>query len=509
MADWPRHAGWRRRPGDRGTPDSLELPAGSRYDARVIAERVAALEQRFREAGFLDVRVVVETVLDQEEHTADVHVLAAPGPRSMLSSVVVEGARPESPLIARNVNLTVGMPVDSAASTTPGAACTRPGCTVASTSTWSRPTPWIRRPTRSAEGDRQVVARVRVEERPRYAFRYGLAVNDDVVGPDEREQRFGFAADLENRNLLGRGATVGLSARLRRDQQIGRVFVGANRFFGLPLRSNLFLSRGREEIGSEDKTVSDVTEISAEQTYRLRRFVDVRYGYALGRNRSTFAAADFDLTVKVARLTTSGLVDRRNDPFDPARGWFTSASLELSRPGLGSDLSFLKSFLQYFQFIPIRDQRHSRVGRPRRHGPDVQGRRPHSERAILRWRRDQRSRIPAGRSRPAQYFWRRERRTRAVHRQRRTAIPDPPVAERCRVRRSGERIPDRRRHHPLEPADWCRRGHSTQHADRPASAGRGSADESSSHRSEVDHALRPRPRVLTGSKTPTCLARYA
>ena len=94
---------------------------------------------------------------------------------------------------------------------------------------------------------------MRVEERPRYAFRYGLAVNDDVVGPDEREQRFGFAADLENRNLLGRGATVGLSARLRRDQQIGRVFVGANRFFGLPLRSNLFLSRGREEIGSRTR----------------------------------------------------------------------------------------------------------------------------------------------------------------------------------------------------------------------------------------------------------------
>ena len=36
--------------------------------------------------------------------------------------------------------------------------------------------------------------------------------------------------------------------------------------------------------------MSDVTEISAEQTYRLRRFVDVRYGYGLGRNRSTFAA---------------------------------------------------------------------------------------------------------------------------------------------------------------------------------------------------------------------------
>jgi outer membrane protein assembly factor BamA len=339
---------------NRGTPDSLELPTGSRYDARVIAERVAALEQRFREAGFLDARVVFETVLNQVEHTAAVHVLAAPGPRSMLSSIVVEGARPESPLIARNVILTVGMPVNATALSDARRRLSETGV-YRRVDINLEPADVAAAPvTPFAEGDRQVLARVNLEERPRYAFRYGLAVNDDVVGADEREQRFGFAADLENRNLLGRGATVGLSARLRRDQQVARVFVGANRFFGLPLRSNLFLSRGREEIGSADKTVSDVTEISAEQTYRLRRFLDLRYGYGLGRNRSTFAAADFDLTVRVARLTTNGLVDRRNDPFDPARGWFTSAGLELSRPGLGSDLSFLKSFLQYFQFIPIR-----------------------------------------------------------------------------------------------------------------------------------------------------------
>jgi outer membrane protein insertion porin family len=151
---------------------------------------------------------------------------------------------------------------------------------------------------------------------------------------------------------------VGLSARLRRDQQIGRVFVGANRFFGLPLRSNLFLSRGREEIGSEDtRTVSHVTEVSFEQTYRLRRWIDLRYGYGFGRNTTTFTGtgSDFDLSVKVARFTTSGLVDRRSDPFDPAGGWFSSATLETSRPGIGSDISFLKGFLQYFHFVPIGD----------------------------------------------------------------------------------------------------------------------------------------------------------
>src|SRR4029079_1135148 len=87
--------------------------------------------------------------------------------------------------------------------------------------------------------------------------------------------------------------------------------------------------------------------------YRVRRSIDLRYGYAYGKNRTTNAALDFDLAVKVARLTTSAIVDRRSDPFDPANGWFTAATLEVSRPGLGSDLSFLKSYLQYFRFTPL------------------------------------------------------------------------------------------------------------------------------------------------------------
>ena len=340
---------------DEGAPGSPAPLAGDRYDPKVISAHIADLERRFRAAGFLDVRVVAETVLDEQGQTADVHVLAAPGPRSVLSSVVVEGTSPDNSLIARSVKLDVGMPVDPAAVNDARRRLYDTGVFRRADIELEPTGSAEDLPGARAEGDRQVVARVRVEERERYSFRYGVQLNDEVVALDERTQRFGFSADLESRNILGLGTTVGVSARLRRDQQIGRVFVGANRFFGLPLRSNLFLSRGREEIGSDEalRTVSQVTEISVEQTYRLRRFIDLRYGYGLGHNRTTFTGSDFDLRVRVARLTSSGIVDRRSDPFDPARGWFAAASLETSRPGLGSDISFLKSFQQYFHFIPI------------------------------------------------------------------------------------------------------------------------------------------------------------
>ena len=124
-------------------------------------------------------------------------------------------------------------------------------------------------------------ARIQLLERPRFRFRYGFAFTDDVVSADERDRGFGFAADLEHRNLFGRGANAGVSARLRRDQQVGRLFLGANRFFGAPLRSTVFLERSRQEINTEGAFpfVATVTDLSAEQSYSIRQRVEVRYGY--------------------------------------------------------------------------------------------------------------------------------------------------------------------------------------------------------------------------------------
>ena len=339
-------------------PESLGLPANSPYVPRIVDDRIRGLERRFREAGFLDARVVSEIVLDPQEHNVDVHVLVQSGSRSVLSGVAVEGARADSPIISRNVNLTVGAPVTGSLLSDVRRRLYDTGV-YRSVEIDLEPADETRAPNVVAGGgDLQVVARVHVEERPRYRLRYGLAYRDDVVAPDERERRLGFAADLENRNLLGFGGTAGLSARVRPDQLVGRLFVGANSFFGLPVRSNVFVSRSRENIGSDQAfpTVSDVTELSAEQRYRLRRLLDFRYGYSLGRNRTTIEGSDFDVTVRVARLNATGLVDRRNDPFDPAHGSFTSANVELSRPGLGSDLSFVKSFVQQFLFLPIHDR---------------------------------------------------------------------------------------------------------------------------------------------------------
>ena len=339
--------------------NASELPGltpGSRYQPQAIRDASTALEGRLRKAGFLEARVEIETRVDADAGRVDVDLRAVPGARSVLADVIVEGGDAKKPRVARAIALETGAPIDPAAIATTRKQLYDTGA-YRSVDLTLEPRDGIDRGGSAAGGDRAVVARLRLEERPRYRFRYGLALNDDVVSGDERERRLGFAADFEDRNLFGLGAIAGVSARLRRDQEIGRLFLGANRFIGLPLRSTLFLQRDRRTFDSDGVTpiVGDETEISAEQAYRLRHSVELRYGYALGRNRTFIEGQDFDVRVRVARLFSSAFVDRRRNPFDPLGGWFGSGSFELSRPGLGSDLSFLNSFFQYFRYDSIRE----------------------------------------------------------------------------------------------------------------------------------------------------------
>jgi outer membrane protein assembly factor BamA len=278
----------------------------------------------------------------------------------MLNSVAVEGSSSERAAVARNMTLRAGAPLSASDLSTLRRRLYETG-SYRSVDIALEPAEGNAPPTAErTTGDRNVIARIRVEERPRYSFRYGLAMNDDVVAPGRRAQKLGFAADLQNSNVLGLGASLGLSARIRRDQEVGRAFLYVPRFFGAPVRSNLFLSRGRQQATAsidefQTTTTSDVTEIGGEQTFLVKR-VEVRYGYNLGRNQTTIESSFSDPTVvavRVARLTSSGLIDRRNDPFDPSHGWFSSANLELSQPSLGSQLSFLNSFIQQFQFVPV------------------------------------------------------------------------------------------------------------------------------------------------------------
>jgi outer membrane protein assembly complex protein YaeT len=347
-----------------GLPDELGLAArnaitlapGERYRPVSVAENVDQLDARLRQAAYRAATIEVGTRVDTKAARVDLAVVIAPGPRSILRDVVVQGGDATKSPVARSIVLTPNAPLDPAAI---GETRQR----LFDLDVYRKVDIDVQpladpQAAASAALELPVVATITLEERPRYSVRYGLAVSDEVVGPEERVQRLGVAADVNNRNMFGRGLTAGFSLRLRRDQQVGRVTLGASRFFGFPIRSTVFVEREREQLNPEGAfpITSDVTAFRAEQAYRVRRAVEWRYGYGIERNHTfirTEAADAFDLTVKIARFTTGGLIDRRDDAFNPRRGWFAASTLELSTPGLGSDLQFLKDFAQYTHFVSI------------------------------------------------------------------------------------------------------------------------------------------------------------
>jgi outer membrane protein insertion porin family len=338
--------------------DSLALSTGERYRPAGVAGSLDRLESDLRRRAYRQARVDVETHVDAQAARVDVTLAVTPGSRSILRDVIVEGDKASRPLVARSIVLAPGAPLDPEAINE-----TRRrlyGLDVyRSVDIEVQPLESVTAPPSStAPPDEPVAARIVLEQRPRYRVRYGLAVTDEEVGPDQRDHELGFAADVDDRNLFGRGATAGASLRLRRDQQVGRVSLGAKRLFALPIRTTVFVERQREQLDPNGAfpITSDISSLTAEQAYRIRPTIDLRYGYGIEKNH-TFIRSDqadpFDLTVKIARFTTSGLADRRDDAFNPTRGWFTASTLELSTPGIGSDLKFLKDFTQYSHFVPV------------------------------------------------------------------------------------------------------------------------------------------------------------
>src|SRR5262249_5402577 len=85
----------------RGLSDTLGLSADDAYSPKTVAEKITSFEQRYRDAGFLGAHVTADNSLDTSAHRVNVHVIAEPGPRSVLTSVTVEGSPDDRAAVER------------------------------------------------------------------------------------------------------------------------------------------------------------------------------------------------------------------------------------------------------------------------------------------------------------------------------------------------------------------------------------------------------------------------
>lgn len=327
------------------------LQPGAVFTRAATAQAVRALREHYQARGFGRATVTTASRADKDAGSVALTVTVNEGPRQVLRDVVVEGTRrTSSALVSRELRLDVGTPVDPAAW---AQARTRLYETGVFRRVDVEAVPIAEASSDAASAEQPMRAQVTLDEWPPLRLRYGFQLDDEQrPASDGRRFRPGVAGDLTYRNLFGRAASAGVAARYTTDFRAARTFATTPSFFGLPLTSNLFLARSREDLGSSERPfVTDKSEITMEQRFRARGRLQFAYGYNFQRNHTFDVNADpddplaFDLTVNVARLTVTSLVDTRDDLVDATRGHFFSATLEYGVSALGSDLRFAKQFV--------------------------------------------------------------------------------------------------------------------------------------------------------------------
>lgn len=334
---------------------------GRVYRDAVVVDARRRIEALYRAKGYNDVEVT-PSVAFTADHAAGVTIAVVPGSAQRLQDVVVDGARRTKPsAIVNALRLEPGEPVDLAHW---AQARKRLYDTNIFRQVDVRPEPL---PGVRPDGAEAVRARVTVTEWPIWRLRYGVQVNDTsqaAQGSDtsvDRSRGLGGVADLQNRNVFGRAFTFGLFGRAERRLQSGSAYLTFPSLLGRAVRTNVFTSASRTERFLDDNgdpTVRQMRQsVSLEQRIRRGRAMEFVYGYRLIRDEQDAIDPEdpFFLAPITGRFTGSALFDRRNDPFDPTRGWFTSFTVERVSEFVSRDdsVKLLGTFYRYQPLGPV------------------------------------------------------------------------------------------------------------------------------------------------------------
>ena len=336
--------------------ESADLSVGDVFSDSRLEDARFRIDRDYRRSGFNAVEVLTERVVDREEAASvAIAFTIREGARHVLKDVRVSGSRRTRPsLIANALRLRIGDPVNLGEWYDARKRLYDTGVfrsVEISAEPMSEP---------DAGGAEPVRAEVELREWPPLQLRYGFQVNDELAPAADATKRYslGVGGDLTYRNLLGRAANAGISGRYSKRFGAARVFLSMPAVFGLPVLSDVFLSRSHEELGEDSASpfVNDKVGLTLEQRFRPADDFLVTYGYTFERNHAYELNAKpddpfaFDITIDVARLNLATIVDSRDDLMDATRGWFHSSSVEYAPEQLGSDLRFAKYLTQHFHY---------------------------------------------------------------------------------------------------------------------------------------------------------------
>lgn len=322
----------------------LSLKDGGPFHPVLIEDTLDAIRAAFAAEGYVEAQVSASEAWNPDHTVVDLTIEAIAGPRAVVDRIIVRGnRRTVTDVIRRTTGLERGEPISATRLlevqrdlyrlgifTRVDAELTRPGL---------------------APTSRDVV--IRVQEGAPRTLTYG-------VGYDSEDGARGLLGFTHN-NVAGRAYSLVTDLRLSQRDRRARVIFDQP-YLGrlpIPLTSSLFYLQ-------EDEADSEVAGVATRKwggrTEASKILGLTRYGLVFDYR---VVEADLDDGValndierenrplQIASVIPNVLLDHRDDPVLPSRGWSSLVQTQYSFPALGSQAEFLKVFLQHTQYLRL------------------------------------------------------------------------------------------------------------------------------------------------------------
>ena len=357
---------------------SITTATGQAYFDPQIAADAEALSHLYLNRGYQEVAVRPEATATNDGAAVDLLFNVQEGPRILIDHVLVVGnERTSRDTILREVQLKSGQPLSQQQEDETRAR-------LAALGLFRRvDISYLQLPGERLRRD--VV--ITVEEAPVTTIGYGGGVEGGrrlvrSAGTAEAVEEFQFAPrgffEVGRRNLFGKDRSINFFARVSfRPSGLNEVTIGPDGETDAGYGFNEYLFRAtygeRRVFGTEsDLTISGGVEQgvrssfdfnrrggSAIFTRRVTRAVAVSARYGLDHTKLLNIKSDLATQPEIDRLfprvrlssvSFAVIRDTRNDSFEPSSGTLVGSDTEVAARRLGSQVGFLKTFLQSFAF---------------------------------------------------------------------------------------------------------------------------------------------------------------
>jgi len=332
------------------------LGVGATYIAGSDQAARGALERHYRNLGHRDVAVDLRSAVSPAEGRVDIAITVREGPRYVVRAVRTTGVESTRDVtVERATRIEPGSPASPAV-----ADATRRQLYDIGTFR-SADVTFVPVESSATPSTVPVDAVVTLQESKRFLLLYGIEATSQYQSLfDQRVTSGGLAVDLRDRNVLGRGWTLGVGGRYEPSFESARVLGTVPRLGSRRIRTNVYADiRNEERARTEDIIFRDIeTTVTVEQRWRPWTPVELSWGYRYNRRTLRFIAANdqanrADFTFYLGSLASAVVIDRRDNLFDARRGWLMSTTAELGLQSLGSDFDYLRSMVRASYYRPL------------------------------------------------------------------------------------------------------------------------------------------------------------